>query len=60
MSDNNDRVRKAREEYEAKQARQKRIQNAREQLEKPGMLFKMIVLLVMGMLISLGVFDGIF
>lgn len=60
MSDNNDRVRKAREEYEAKQARQKRIQNSREQLEKPGMLFKMIVLLVMGMLISLGVFDGIF
>jgi hypothetical protein len=60
MSNDKDRVRKAREEYEARQAHQKRIQNAREQLEKPGMLLKMIVIVVMGMLISFGVFDGIF
>ena len=43
-----DRVRKAGEMYQAKQAREKQIQDLRERLEKPGMKLKVSILMVAG------------
>lgn len=60
MSDEKDRVRKAREQYEAMLARQKRIQDARESLEKPGVLWKLIIAIAGGLMISLGFLDPVF
>lgn len=59
MIDEKDRVREAREQYETMQARQKRVQDARERLEKPGVLLKLSIVLVGGLLISLGFLDPI-
>jgi len=60
MIEEKDRVREAREQYEAMQARQKRVQDARKRLEKPGVLLKLSIVLVGGLLIGLGFFDPIF
>lgn len=49
MSDSDiDRVRKSREQYQAMQAHQNRIQNLRERLEKPGMMMKLSIVLGFG------------
>jgi hypothetical protein len=58
MIDEKDRD-KAREQYAAMQARQKRFQDARKELEKPGVLLKLSIVLVGGLLISLGFLDPI-
>ncbi|NTB05882.1 hypothetical protein [Agrobacterium tumefaciens] len=60
MIEEKDRVREAREQYEAMQARQKRVQDARKRLEKPGVLLKLSIVLAGGLLISLGFLDPIF
>jgi len=60
MIDEKARLRKAREQYEAMQARQKRVQDLREKLEKPGMLLKMSIVLGGSLIISLGFLDPIF
>lgn len=59
MIDENDRVGKARKQYEAMQARQKRVQNARESLEKPGVLLKFSIVIIVCSLTSLGFLDPI-
>jgi hypothetical protein len=60
MVNEQDRVRKAREQYEAIQARQKRVQDACERLQKPGVLLKMSIVLVGYLIMSLGFLDPIF
>jgi hypothetical protein len=55
-----DRVRKAREQYEAIQARQERVQDARERLQKPGVLLKMSIVLGGCLIIGLGFLEPIF
>lgn len=51
MSDSDiDRVRKAREQYQAVQVRQKRIQDLRERMEKPGMRMKLSIILGFGLI----------
>lgn len=60
MIDEKDRLRKSREQYETMQARQKRVQDLRERLEKPGVRLKMSIMLGVWLLIFLGLFDPIF
>jgi len=60
MTNEQNRVRKAREEYEAKQALQKRIQDARESLQKPGVLLKMSIVVGACLILSLGLLDPVF
>jgi hypothetical protein len=55
-----DRGRKAREQYEARQARQKRVQEARERLQKRGVLLKVSIVLGGCLIIGLGFLDPIF
>lgn len=51
MSDSDiERIRKSREQYQAMQARHKRIQNLRERVEKPGMMMKLSVVLGFGLI----------
>lgn len=60
MIDQKDRVRKSREQYEAMQARQKRVQDLLESLGKPGVLLKMSIVLGGCLIIGLGFLDPIF
>lgn len=60
MVDEKGRLRKAREQYEAMQARQKRVQDLREKLEKPGVRLRMCIFLGLSLLVILGFFDPIF
>lgn len=60
MLDKNDRLSKTKKQYEAMQARQKRFQDARENLEKPGVMLKMCIVLGIGLIIGLGFMDPIF
>jgi hypothetical protein len=56
MSDSDkDRVRMAREQYQAMQAREKRIQDLREKFQKPGMLMKLCI--VVGFGLASGIFS---
>jgi hypothetical protein len=55
-----DRGRKAREQYEAMQAHQKRVQEARERLQKRGLLLKVSIVLGGCLIIGLGFLDPIF
>lgn len=59
MIDEKDRVRKPWEQYKAMQARQKRIHDLRERLEKSGTFWKMSAVLGFGLACSLGVLDPI-
>lgn len=60
MVNEQDRGRKAREQYEAMQARQKRVQEARERLQKRGVLLKVSIVLGGCLIIGLGFLDPIF
>lgn len=60
MINEKDRVRKASAQYKAMQARQKRVQDLRERLEKPGMILKMSIILGFSLVCSLGFLDPIF
>lgn len=60
MVSEQNRGRKAREQYEAIQARQKRVHDAYERLQKPGVLLKMSVVLVVYLIMNLGFLDPIF
>jgi len=60
MTNEQDRVRKAREQYEAMQALQKRVQDARESLQKPGVLLKMSIVVGACLIMGLGLLDPIF
>lgn len=59
MIDEKERVRKAREQYEAKQARQKRVQDAFASAEKPGVLLKLSIVLAGCLIIGLGYLDPV-